>query len=97
MKSIGREFLIFNLDLMKTDDDIPSTEFSDITTSAQFFPHIINPINITPNLKTLIDNIFSNVSNFSQSFYGNITLALSDHLAQFLIIPLYSYFKQPKI
>ena len=87
----------FNIDLMKTDENIPSTEFCDMVTSAQFVPHIIHPTRITPHSKTLIDNIFSNVPNFSQGSSGNITLALSDHLAQFLIIPLDSYFKPPKI
>ena len=33
------------------------------------------------------DNIFSNSSNFTQGISGNITLTISDHMAQFLIIP----------
>ena len=40
----------------------------------------------------MIDNIFSNSPNFSQGKSGNLTLSISDHLAQFLIIPLdFSY------
>ena len=53
-----------------------------------FVPHIIHPTRITPHSKTLIDNIFSNVPNFSQVKSGNLTLSISDHLAQFLIVPL---------
>ena len=60
----------------------------DSITSNLFVPHIIHPTRITPHSKTLIDNIFSNSQNFSQAKSGNLTLSISDHLAQFLIIPL---------
>ena len=53
-----------------------------------FVPHIIHPTRITPTSKTLIDNIFSNSTNFADGTSGNLTLSLSDHLAQFLIIPI---------
>ena len=36
--------------------------------------------------RTLIDNIYSNYDNFTDSISGNLTLAISDRLAQFLII-----------
>ena len=70
-------------------------------TSAQFVPyytfaHIIHPTRITSHSKTLIDNIFSNLPNFSQGISGNITTAISDHLAQVLIIPLETEFKPQK-
>ena len=86
----------FNMDLMKTDENVQTTEYFDAITSAQFVPHIIHPTRITPHSKTLIDNIFSNSPNFSQGVSGNITLALSDHLAQFLMIPLDTYIKPTK-
>ena len=57
-------------------------------TSNLMVPHIIYPTRITPHSKTLIDNIFSNSLNFSQGHSGNLTLSISDHLAQFLIIPM---------
>lgn len=57
-------------------------------TSNLFIPHIIHPTRITSHSKTLIDNIFSNSPNFSQGMSGNLTISISDHLAQFLIIPL---------
>ena len=57
-------------------------------TSNLIVPHIIYPTRITPHSKTLIDNIFSNSLNFSQGNSGNLTLSISDHLAQFLIIPM---------
>ena len=78
----------FNIDLMKNDSDTQTANFLDSITSNSFVPHIIHPTRITPHSKTLIDNIFSNSQNFSQAKSGNLTLSISDHLAQFLIIPL---------
>ena len=74
----------------------PSNYF-DTLASLSFIPHIIHPTRITPHSKTLIDNIFSNIPNFSQGKSGNITLSLSDHLAQFLVIPLGTSFAPPKV
>ena len=62
-----------------------------ILTSNLFVPHIIYPTRITTTSKTLIDNIFSNSLNFSQGTSGKLTISISDHLAQFLIIPEESY------
>ena len=78
----------FNIDLMKNDIDTSTSTFLDLLTSNLFVPHIIHPTRITPNSKTLIDNIFSNSPTFSEGISGNITLSISDHLAQFLIIPM---------
>ena len=77
----------FNVDLLKIDDDGKSSEYFDALASSLFVPHIIHPTRITPSSKTLIDNIFSNSTNFGEGISGNITVKLSDHLAQFLIIP----------
>ena len=60
----------------------------DTVTSNLFVPHIIHPTRITPHSKTLIDNIFSNSQNFSQGKSGNLTISISGHFAQVLIIPL---------
>ena len=78
----------FNIDLMKNDIDVHTDTYLDTITSNLFVPHIIHPTRITPHSRTLIDNIFSNSPNFSQGKSGNLTLSISDHLAQFLIIPL---------
>ena len=78
----------FNADLLKTDIDANISNFLDILTTNMFVPHIIHPTRITPKSKTLIDNIFSNSTNFTDGMSGNLTLSLSDHLAQFLIIPI---------
>ena len=72
---------------MKIDEDTKSSSFFDSITSNLFVPHIIHPKRITSTTKTLIDNIFSNSTNYKEGISGNLTVSLSDHLAQFLIIP----------
>ena len=77
----------FNIDLMKIDIDNNTSIFFDSMTSNLFVPHITYPTRVTLTTKSLIDNILSNSSNFTQGISGNITLTISDHMAQFLIIP----------
>ena len=86
----------FNVDLLKIEDDINSSIFFDILTSNFFVPHIIHPTRITVTTKTLIDNIFSNSKNYEEGESGNLTVSLSDHLAQFLIIPNEIHHVTPK-
>ena len=88
-KEKKRHFILgdFNVDLMKIDDDPNSSTFFDTLTSNLFVPHIVHPTRVTSTTKTLIDNIFSNTAHFNEGISGNLTLTLSDHLAQFLIIP----------
>ena len=83
----------FNIDLMKTEEVTNISNFLDTLTSNLFIPHIISPTRITPKSSTLIDNIFSNSLNFKKGISGNLTITISDHLAQFLVIPK----KHPKI
>ena len=52
-----------------------------------FVPHITFPSRITNRSQTLIDNIFSNNPDFDSCTSGNFTFSISDHLAQFLIVP----------
>ena len=46
-----------------------------------FLPNITKPTRITSHSKTLIDNIFSNISE-QLFFSGNLTTPISDHLIQ---------------
>ena len=78
----------FNIDLLKIESDTNIAMFFDNITSNFFVPHITLPTRITPKSKTLIDNIYSNSENFREGTSGHLTLSISDHLAQFLIIPL---------
>ena len=74
----------FNIDLLKVDLDPPTTNFFDIITSNLLVPHKIHPTRITSSTRTLINNIYSN--SFEDGISGNFTIAISDHLAQFLLI-----------
>ena len=76
-----------NIDLLKVDENSTSSSFFDIMTTNLYIPHIIHPTRITPTSKTLIDHIWSNSVNYEEGVSGNLTCSLSDHLAQFLIIP----------
>ena len=86
LKEDKKLFLLgdFNIDLLLVESDTPIAHFFD--TSNLCVPHIIHPTRITSTSRTLIDNIFSNYPNFYDGISGNLTLAISDHLAQFLII-----------
>ena len=77
----------FNIDLLKIDTDENIKSFYSTLTSNLFVPHITLPTRITSHSQTLIDNIFSNDPDFEQGISGNFTFSISDHLAQFLIMP----------
>ncbi len=93
MEKISKEnkeiYLIgdFNLDLLKIDDENEIEHFYNIISSNLLVPHITIPTRITPTSKTLIDNIFSNNLDFVRAKSGNITITISDHMPQFIIIP----------
>ena len=77
----------FNINLLNTESDPDTHDFYDSLTANLFIPHITLPTRITSKSKTLIDNIFSNNPNFADCVSGNFTFSISDHLAQFLIVP----------
>ena len=84
----------FNVDLLKINTDNSVAHFLDIFSSLLFVPHIVLPTRISKNnhnqviSQTLIDNIYSNSLNFSDGISGNLTFAISDHLAKYLIMPI---------
>ena len=77
----------FNIDLLKSETIPDTKDFFDSLTSNLFVPHITLPSRITNRSQTLIDNIFSNNPEFENCTSGNFTFSISDHLAQFLIVP----------
>ena len=78
-------FLIgdFNINLMNINSNPDTASFFERISSSLFVPHIIFPTRCTTNSNTLIDNIFSNCTNFQDGISGNLTVAISDHLPQF--------------
>ena len=79
----------FNIDLLKTDSVASSNHFFNTMNSNFFAPYILQPTR--PASKTLIDNIFLNTIDYS-SYSGNLTIQLSDHLFQFVILE--GFFKE---
>ena len=75
----------FNINLLDTDNHIPSSEFLDNMYSLSFFPLITKPTRITQNTSTLIDNIFINDINNIQSFSGILFTGITDHFPVFSI------------
>ena len=84
----------FNIDLLKIETDDNINSFYNTLTSNLFVPHITLPTRITSHSKTLIDNIFSNDPEFTSGISGNFTFSISDHIAQFLIMPRTSLTKK---
>ena len=76
----------FNINLMNYNVHYPTNEFLDSLLSNSFLPCILQPTRITSHSKTLIDNLFTNIT-LPDSIYDNLTATISDHLPQFLIVP----------
>ena len=77
----------FNIDLLKFRKDKNTNDYFDLLTDNNYMPLITIPTRITPSSKTLIDNVLYN--RFSPDIYsGNLTVSISDHSPQFVIIPI---------
>ena len=75
----------FNINLLNCNIDKNTSDYLDILYFHAFYPTINSPMEITPDSETLIDNIFYN--NVTKNIISrNITLSISDHLTQFLLI-----------
>ena len=79
----------FNIDLLKCDSNKNVSDFLDIIYSTNLVPNITSPTRLTSRSQTLIDNIFSSIIN-DDCIAGNLISPISDHHAQFLIIPNYT-------
>ena len=58
--------------------------------SHYLLPYILHPTRVTDHSFTVIDNIFSNVTDFD-TVSGNIINQIADHFAQCLILKKYLY------
>ena len=76
----------FNINLFNYNIHQPTNDFLDSLASNSIIPYILQPTRLTSHLKTLIDNIFSNILS-SEIISGNLTATISDHLPQFLFAP----------
>ena len=73
----------FNIDLLKADTNDNTNKFFNNLTSHFCTPFVLQPTRLSS--KTVIDNIFLNTIEYP-SYSGNLTVQLSDHLFQFVIL-----------
>ena len=71
---------------MNYNEHNQTNQFLDSLDSNSSMPLILQPTRITSHINTLIDNIFSNVTD-PDIISGDLTATISDHLPQILIIP----------
>ena len=76
----------FNINLLNYNNHNPTNELLDSLASNSFLPYILQSTRMTSHSKTLIDNIFTNIT-LPDSISGDLTTTISDHLPQFLIVP----------
>ena len=76
----------FNVNTLNYNEHNQTNESLDSLASNSFIPLILQPIRITSHSNTVIDNVFSNVTD-PDIISGNLTVTISDHLPQFAIIP----------
>ena len=75
----------FNIDLLQYESHSYTNDILNTMISNSFLPYIHQPIRVTDHSETVIDNIFSNMTDY-ETLSGNITSLIADHFAQFLLI-----------
>ena len=89
---IGKNDIIIgtdqNLDLIKSGTDSNIQDFLNLNYSNGIIPLVTKPTRITHTSATLIDNIYTNVSNFTSIKSGIISADISDHL------PVFAFFNK---
>ena len=87
MKENIKTFLAgdYNFDFLNTDEN-ETFNFFETMMPSHLLPTILIPTKINPNKNTVIDNIFTNQIHPDMAS-GNFTVAISDHLPSFFLIP----------
>ena len=75
----------FNINLLECEHHTDTDNFVNSLVSHYQLPYILHPTRVTDHSATVIDNIFSNVTDF-ETVSGNIFNQIADHYSQFLII-----------
>ena len=78
----------FNINLLNCNEHRPANDFLDSLASSSLLPSILKWTRLTGHSKTLIDDIFCNLTSY-EVISGHITTTISYHLRQFLIAPMY--------
>ena len=85
-----------NINLLQCSNHRSSTFYYDTLLSNGFFPKITSPTRVTHSSATLIDHIFVNEKNSSQSFSGTITSSMTDHYFNFIFLKNSTKAERPK-
>ena len=75
----------FNINLLSYESHRDTSEFINSMVSHCLLPHILQPTRVTDYSATVINNIFTNATDFDTAG-GNILNQLADHFSQFLIL-----------
>ena len=75
----------FNLNLLNYDTHSETNDFINLMITHYLLPHILYPRQVTDHSATIIDNIFTNITEFN-SKSGNILCEMTDHCPQFIIV-----------
>lgn len=84
-----KQIIIGDLNINILNNLCPMAEsYLNLLSENQFLPLILSPTRITESSQTLIDHIMYNGFNETKSYSGNIYTDISDHLANYTLIPL---------
>ena len=72
----------FNINLLNYESHNDPNEFINSMVSHHMLPQILQPTRVTDHSATVIDNIFTNATNF-ETIGGNILNQIADHFSQF--------------
>ena len=75
----------FNLNLLNYESHSYTNDFINFMVSHYLIPHILQPTRVADHSATVIDNIFTNATDF-EATSGNILNQIADHFAQFLVL-----------
>ena len=74
-----------NINLLNYDSNTATNEFLNLMVSQYLLPHILHPTRITDHPSTIIDNIFTNNTDY-ETISGNMLTLIADHFPQFIIL-----------
>ena len=75
----------FNVNLLSYETHSDTNDFINSMVSHYLLPYILHPTRVTDHSSTVIDNIFSNITEYD-TISGNIINQIADHFAQFLLV-----------
>ena len=75
----------FNINLLSYEHHNETNNFINSMVSHYLLPYILHPTRVTDHSSIVIDNIFSNVTEY-ETISGNIINQIADHFAQFFLL-----------